>query len=542
MSQSFGFRFGQQKRRRRGPSFNVTTVVIEGDSITNTTPGTPTNGTYGAAYAAANPGVTFHHRAQNSRGLGASGDTTAVNSLWGHQAEDIAFDPEILTVLIGANNLSNYPGGGSAYYDAVVDWAAPIRAAGIKVGIATVLPVDNHASEAAYMAQRAVFNPLVRAGVGTDFDFLIPFGDHPILNDPARWWDGTANDLSDGVHPTGISDSTATPDGHDYLLDVYEAVMDPLLEGNLTGTSPTISLGEDILDAPVSGSTTRYIVVTGLGMGVSGTAVLSGTNPSHTFALGTGSQGTSNLTNVHNGDVITVVMPHSASFETELTTTVTINGVATTLSITTTANLAPAEYTHVDIINSNVGFGLQQRTASGFVVPNDGLAIIFVNAYVSSATVQSATFGGQPCTYVASNSMGHLFTCEITAGTHNLTVTAVGSHLIMICASVGITQTGEFVAVVENTPTNENDPHLAPSLTCPGSGFIVGAYFHTDGDNPPSPVPTVNAPTTQVDYGFVNGNGQSNFLLVGELLQTGQMSFSRQFENPAIIAASFQRA
>ncbi len=89
----------------------------------------------------------------------------------------------VCTSLTGANDLQTYPGAtdliaATAYANAIFALAATWKANGCtKVGIGTILSTAN----ATENARRNIVNPLLRAAVGNQIDFVIDFAADPVL-------------------------------------------------------------------------------------------------------------------------------------------------------------------------------------------------------------------------------------------------------------------------------------------------------------------------------------------------------------------------
>src|SRR5690606_25825207 len=187
------------------PPFAIRTLVIEGDSITSGMPSTYSGGFYSYRYQDARTDLAIEVRAQGSRWVGTDLDDDA-NTLMGNVAEDMAYAPDLVTALIGANDLAlrevaTYTAGLAAWYAAVkaerpeccVAWSPPLPSN----------PDQGHASYADITARRAVVMADARDPTvwGQWADYYLPLGEHPdwIADpplSPSLW--------GDGVHPTGF--------------------------------------------------------------------------------------------------------------------------------------------------------------------------------------------------------------------------------------------------------------------------------------------------------------------------------------------------
>jgi lysophospholipase L1-like esterase len=217
---------------RRGAMIGIRTavpcrVVSEGDSISQAG-----SGGYNSLYAANHPDLDWHQTA-----VGGSSIATGTPTLKERQQSDLSWNAEVVSVLIGANDLAD-----TANYASVADWLhalwryiAPFRAAGAKVVVCTVLPKGTAYSDAAtHNARRPSANQGIRDGYNAGrFHGLVDF-DTTIMG-----LDATANNTTyynaDALHPTGV--------GHAILRPVYAAVMNQML--GLTSWTP-LSLGSKL--------------------------------------------------------------------------------------------------------------------------------------------------------------------------------------------------------------------------------------------------------------------------------------------------------
>ena len=194
-------------------------VLSEGDSIS-----VFWGGNHTGIYARTHANVAFYPRA-------VGGSTLA--SLLNRQAADLAVRPNVLTVLIGANDL--YRIGlpwfkyrtPQAYLQTLFAYVAPFRAGGAKVAVGTVLPQctsgDPHkGADRATNTNRVPVNIGLRAAVGSKIDAVIDFA-----ADPAMGPDGAACDLklyTGGLHPTD-----GRVGGQGKMEVIYAVVVDALL-------------------------------------------------------------------------------------------------------------------------------------------------------------------------------------------------------------------------------------------------------------------------------------------------------------------------
>lgn len=185
-------------------------VTITGDSISNAYVGY-----YAGYYQDQHSNVTVIQ--QSGRSIS---DPGGGNGLVQHESDVVASTPDIVTILIGANDLaSGTYASGTAYYTALMAHVASLKSQipGVKVCVSTILPSTQGGT---YNARRADANPLIRAALYQKFDCLIDFAANTTIGDDA---DASNTALySDGTHPT---DRNGTTGGHDYLYSVFNTAL-----------------------------------------------------------------------------------------------------------------------------------------------------------------------------------------------------------------------------------------------------------------------------------------------------------------------------
>ena len=127
---------------------------------------------------------------------------------------------EVVTVLIGANDLLNYSSG-QAWANALWAYTDKLRAQGFKVAVATLLPriAGSATNQAPFNARRAEVNAMIRAAVGAHTDAVIDYAADPRIGD-----DDDAKNTAlypDGLHPSG--------QGHAIMVEIYAPVVNGLL-------------------------------------------------------------------------------------------------------------------------------------------------------------------------------------------------------------------------------------------------------------------------------------------------------------------------
>jgi lysophospholipase L1-like esterase len=186
------------------PAIAINKIVIAGDSITSTTPDQPgfTSSFYSYQWKLANPSKTVNVRAQASRTVGgpvwagppvegADTGSPAGNTMLDNRPEILStYVPDLVTVMIGANDLGTF--SVANYLSRLITWAAPIRAAGIKIAYSPPTPYRNgstlHPNYTIFTNRRTELLSTLRdpAVWGQFADYYIPMGEHPDFNDAAR--------------------------------------------------------------------------------------------------------------------------------------------------------------------------------------------------------------------------------------------------------------------------------------------------------------------------------------------------------------------
>lgn len=197
-------------------------LVSEGDSLS-----VKRSGNYVGMYAAARPTITVY-------GLAVGGSTVVTMAARAQGVVDKR--PEVLTVLIGTNNLTVY-GSPQAFLDKLYAYTDPMRALGIKVAVGTILPKYNPAwttlQETTWTTDRAAVNVAIRqAAISGRIDDVIDFAADPVMGHDAAARDVTL--YGDGTHPTAL--------GQTRMAAIYTPRVDQLLASSLAWV-PTASVG-----------------------------------------------------------------------------------------------------------------------------------------------------------------------------------------------------------------------------------------------------------------------------------------------------------
>lgn len=534
------------------PPVAITNMVIEGDSQSSTAPDQAggRDAFYSYAYAddPANAGVTFHVRAQVSRTVGgpafsgppiegADTGTPTGNTLVDHRSEDIGYAPQLLTAMLGSNDLLTF-----SVSNTIAKWLAyapVVRAAGIK--LAVVAPPPYHPANASY----ATFNPrwvdyvdrlrdpAVRAAFA---DYYIPLGEHPDFRDPATV-DAMFN-ASDKLHLTpgaGVISS-----GQYRAYQVYKAAVDTIRDVDRTNATSIYGSAWPASETNLAPGATivRRVVVRGIAhAGLSAGASVSGPAGT-TIALNGGSPGSivgttsGNGRALYNGDMLDIVIPLSALNSTAVSIDLTIGGETRTISYTTTADVAPTSYVHQDVVGQTGADAV--HTYAGCTFGDVGVGVIAVRgptpAGVSvggvAATrqrVQTTPFGGNLS----------IWTLPIGAtGARNIVVT-FASFTGQSVISWGIVKNAD-AAIQQISPASdgagpgsESSPQSTASLTVPANGIAIGFFGEYGGAS--IATTTAGSGTTLIDEGRNTYLGETLGIAVATRATSGSVNFVAPF-------------
>lgn len=517
-------------------------IVIEGDSITSTTPYQADNhdGFYSHSWADEHPSLATFVSAQGSRvvgGAGYNGDLAdnSTNALAAKVAQDLAHDPDLITVKIGVNDLSSTGCKVPTYLQRLRDWAAQIRGAGVKVAYASPTPIEtgSEVDQAEYDYYMAKWNALwtthdIRnpAVWGQWADYYIPLGEHPFFRQTTGW-------TSEGIHPSGPVNNPAK--GQFYLKASFDAAMATLLDpSRIDAAGPYPSVWDafgPFTDLAPGVPITRRVTLAGLawaghagGVSVSGGDAAVQTNGK--IAPGW----------AYNGDTVDLTFTPSASYATDASLQLTIGGETRTLTYRTAANVAPAVYQHGDIVGVAEGDGALTLTGLTFA---EGIAVVVIRAS-DTAPVTAVKLNGVDLTRRRREAAQYTGGIEIWDGpvaagsNHTLAVTypAWTSNRVV---SYGTITGGSFVTATGNAPMYAGEPHLFPAVTVPANGIAVAAFLEYGGASitPASFYPG----TTPTDAGRTVHNSETLGIALGTRTVSGQASVNFAFGSyPRVIA------
>jgi lysophospholipase L1-like esterase len=443
----------------------INTIAIEGDSITATALA------YHTETQAAFPAAQWTNHAVGGSNIGDPSDAAGTSSLWGRIDAVVAGAPDLLTVFIGANDLTR-----SDWITHLIGYTDEVRLRlpGVLIMVATPLPQAAPTGSPAVNAIRPSIIAQIHAQSGAAFDGIIPLGDHPIMgaNDAAE----NSALYPDGLHPSG--------EGHDLIAPVFEAAIGALIEQN-TGTVPDSFAFTDLNNAPAGSTETSMVVVSGLGLGESVSASVTGTGDAK---LGTGEYATS-LSGIINGMVVTSRVTASGEPEGALDHVLDIAGISDTWTITTASAAIPASFVALPSQTVTNGF---TPTPNVFTVDFPaGRPVIGLHRNIA---VNSVSVGGAPCTQAAAISSGNpqqsIWICdaELPAGEHTVETQGSNNNLATIFPGV-LTNVSSSTAQSSGTlpyvyRAGPEDQGLDQSVAIPSGGIgLLLAYSATGYDD-----------------------------------------------------------
>ena len=529
----------------KAPAWALQRLVIEGDSITSGMPSTYNSNFYSYRYDDSRPDLFVEVRAQGSRTIGYTESGAALNDdgnwLLGNVAEDMAYTPDLITYMIGANDLaSGRPA--SRYISALVELRGHYTAARPQCRVAWSPPIaynptgTPHPAYATFMAARA---DLFTAGArdpavwGQWCDYYLPMGEHPDFGDAAL----AAPLFGDSVHPSIA--------GQTLLLASYSAAINSIADAARAGSTTAYNSVWPSSEAnlPANMQIVRRFIVAGiahtglaLGASVSGAGAQIRLNGgAWGNALGNGS---GNGHRIYNGDVIDLRVTTSASNNTAVSVDLTIGSETRTITYQTVAAVDPVDYQYIGHYLEPNPFAA--RTFD-MVFAQDGHALITVFSGVAGTTV---SVGGTAATHLfrqerASNVALDVFIVPVTAGTRSCTVTypASKSHHV-IAYGLLLNADPVPVAAVGNATANQSSPHSTPAFTTPANGLAV-AFYLSEGATMATTPPTTNPPTTFVAHDYVTYQSSNRGMAVGEQSASGPAIFAYAFGTYARAALVF---
>lgn len=510
-------------------------IVIEGDSITYA--GGAGFGGFADQYRLAPPsGKTVTVDAENSRTVGGAaygGDledtgTPAGNTMLAHRADDLATGAGAIGGMIGTNDFAAF--APATYQQRLIDWATPIRAAGVKTFWSLPYPLCTNQAYPGYadwMTRWTAMKALARnpAVWGQWADVYVPMGDEPNFNAA----DNTALiNNTDGVHPSLA--------GHAALYPVLKAALDTLFDSARATSNQMYSSAWPASETNLATSTqiTRSFIVKGInpaGLAL-GAAVTGGgaqirlNGGAWASAVGKTS---GNGFRIYNGDTIDLRLTTSASNATDTSVDLTVGSETRTLTYRTVASVTPVAYSHGDVQGQQ--FAGPKHTYAALNFAASGLALIGVNWGADAVT--GVKVGGVAATRLKQQSGGYgavvleVWAVAVTAGARDVEVTASA-------ISAGTTSSSAIswgvLTGADPTPTANVSDNAADStnlstgsITVPASGLAVGFFGEYAGGASVTPavVNAGNAGTTAIDEGQIGYNGETKGLAVAGRSVTG---------------------
>ena len=389
---------------------DINTVSIEGDSISADA------SAYHLAAQAAYPAVNWTNHAVGGAQIGNPADAAGTNSLWGRIDAVEAAAPDLLTIAIGANDMSR-----PDWLDALKAYTSEIRTRLPDVLIMAATPLPQSTSvNANFENYRSAITPTIYAEIGLAFDGVIPIGEHPVMGEQATAQNDTAL-YRDGLHPGAA--------GHKLLEQVYLSAVGSVID-KAQSTAPAPFSFIDTVNAGPGTAQTSEAVISGLGLGVSVSGTASGiTGGNGDAKVGTGNFG-ANLLDIQNGSVITARATAAQANGASVGTQVSVNGVSDTFDLTTIpANpvglaampmvaAAAAGTSILSVTTAGTGrllLGIVRGTfgASSVVIKDAGSIVANCNL------VESVTWNNSRALFVADT--------ELPAGTYDVEVSGSGS-------------------------------------------------------------------------------------------------------------------
>ena len=532
------------------PAPSFTRVVIQGDSITSGEPQQADNheGFYSYSWVQAQTDVAAVVTAKGSRTVGGAAYNGNLadeggpvgNTLWAQRTNDLSLDPQLVTAMIGVNDLSSTGISVPTYVQRLKDWGAAIKAGGAKVAYASPTPIEVRATidQASYDFYMGKWNTLwtthnVRdpANWSQWADYYIPMGEHPDFL--------LGSHTSDGVHLTAPATNPATGQGK--LLAVYSAAMATLRDGSrINAPGPYQSVWDafgPFTDLAAGTTIMRRVILSGLAWAgrSEGVSVTGAGNPS-VKTNGKTSPGWS-----YNGDVIDLTLTLSSSYETDRSIQLTIGGEARTLTFRTAANVTPAAYVHGDVAGQAEGDSSLTLPALTFA---SGRAVVMVATGTAALASDAVKLNGVALTRRHRETTPYTGCIELWEGpvaagsSHTLNVTYPGWRANRI-VSYGTVINGTFVSATGNAPENQSAPHETPSVTVPANGIALAGFLEYAGGASAAPA-TTNAGTTLVDEGQLSHNSEVLGIAVGTRTTSGMASYNFVFGTFARLIAVYQ--
>ncbi len=507
------------------PAFAINRIVIEGDSITSGQPSTP-NGFHSYQYADSRPDLFVEVRAQGSRVVGAAANLNDNgNSLMGNVAEDMAYAPDLITAMIGANDLGLSPQ--TALRTNLAAWYAAVKAGRPECRVAWSPPIaynptgTPHPTKANFDTQRALLLADARdpAVWGQWADYYLPMGEYPDFADAAL----AAPLFGDSVHPSAA--------GQSLLYASYKTAVDSIADASRASSAQPYASVWPVDETNLASSTLlvrRFLVAgiahTGLAAGVS----VNGAGAQ--VRLNGGSYGSA-TGRIYNGDVIDLRVTTSAASDTPVALDLTIGSETRTISYRTVAAVDPVEYLHGGIFSIPDQPSPATNTFSDVEFPESGLAILGVMAANVGTIV---TVDGVAATLLQRQEREagraiEVWAIPVAAGSRTISVTYNSGWFARRIVTWGVL-TGAYptpVQAVGSYPLHQSAPHLTPAVTVPANGLALAWFMQTAGETL-TPA-TCNAPTEFIaqDYGLYQGENMG--LCMGKLATSGQASFDFVF-------------
>lgn len=535
----------------------IDTMVIEGDSITffgSTAPGAIS---FGGQYRTHRGDLHVIINAENSRSIGGpdyagpppeSGDIGAPegNTLLLQRPADLATGAQLVSTMIGTNGMTAH--SKPRMVRDLIDWAGPLRSAGVKVIYAAPPPLDFGEQYPYYddfkFKRDAWMSDIRNPEVWTQWaDAYNPMGEHPDLNAAPNtaYFGGGA---SDGVHLNLA--------GHNKFYEVFRAVHDSFIDAGRAASTTMYDTAwpASEINLTTSAEIVRRFIISGIaragldqGLSVSGADAQIRINGGPWLAAAGTSA--SNGYRIYNGDIAELKLTTSASNAASVGVDLTVGSETRALSYRTVAAVTPAAYTH------GGGAAAVPAGATSVVAdanfPAAGVAVIAVSSIGSGGALEAGTvtIDGTPAGRLLA--MSPYPNCSVWL----IEIDEAGGKDIVV--SFSGTQEAAYVSwgVVENadpTPTqvdrpafsSDSPPFLTGALTVPASGIAV-VFMQEYGGAPLSPF-TTNAGTDFVHEGSASYNGESVGIVTATRAASGTGSFNGSYPGNSRGALVFKAA
>ncbi|MFD1787586.1 SGNH/GDSL hydrolase family protein [Sphingomonas floccifaciens] len=467
----------------------LTRMAFAGDSISAHAAGVP------AVWAANNSDVTSQNFSQGGAGIGSPSDADAdgANSFYGRLNALKAFAPVAVLMFFGANDVLSYGGTDAASYAASFiarykDAVSALRASGVQlIGAGTLLP-NGAADTQMHNDARVLVNVQLRAGVGDWLDYIVPFGEHPLLT-LANFQNSSYSDGN--VHPNAA--------GYAVLNEIAADVLGPI-KARSTATTPTQFAFTDLNNQAAGSTAIGSVRVTGMGIGRRATQTMTGAGD---MATGQGAFGTA-ARDVMNGDVALRRLVNSASADTAVDGPLTIGTTSDTFTVRTASASPPVSFAALAgstaQVNETQGSGPVTFAAIPFPAGRPVVALFKENTPPTGVTIN----GVAATLLVSTDSAFYLYAGPanqaLAAGDYDIVVSAPATSFygVKVWAGAAANSTKAIGQTAKLAYQYRGDgDHAADAALTVGIGGQGVIFYLRDND---TPAPTFVNGTTVIRY------------------------------------------